>query len=189
MSIYMKLTFWGATQQVTGSMYLLEVDDYRILVECGLNFDLNEKEKKALYDQQKSVFPFDPTLVNTVLLTHAHIDHSGNIPNLYKEGFEGQVVCTEATYSLTGILLENSAMLHQKRAEHGQRQGIQQEEKRLARQGFPPRPVPAKARQGGFGKLFPRGFRAALPHFRPRERDLHPGGAFAGGGAHPGGGT
>lgn len=111
----MKLTFWGATQQVTGSMYMLEVDDYRILIDCGLNFDLDEKQKKVLYDKQKSVFPFDPTLVNTVLLTHAHIDHSGNIPNLYKEGFEGQVVCTDATYSLTGILLENSAMLHQKR--------------------------------------------------------------------------
>jgi metallo-beta-lactamase family protein len=111
----MKLTFWGATRQVTGSMYLLEVDDYRILIDCGVNFDLDEKEKKALYDQQKSVFPFDPTLVNTVLLTHAHIDHSGNIPNLYKEGFEGQVVCTEPTYSLTGLLLKNAANLHQKR--------------------------------------------------------------------------
>ena len=111
----MKLTFWGATRQVTGSMYLLEVDDYRILIDCGVNFDLDEKEKKALYDIQKSVFPFDPTLVNTVLLTHAHIDHSGNIPNLYKEGFEGQVVCTEPTYSLTGLLLKNAANLHQKR--------------------------------------------------------------------------
>ncbi len=96
-------------------MYLLEVDDYSILIDCGLNFDLDEKAKKALYDEQKSVFPFDPTLINTVLLTHAHIDHSGNIPNLYKEGFEGQVVCTEPTHALTGLLLENSAMLHQKR--------------------------------------------------------------------------
>lgn len=111
----MKLTFWGAARQVTGSMCMLEVDDYRILIDCGVNFDLDEKAKKALYDQQRSVFPFDPTLVNTVLLTHAHIDHSGNIPNLYKEGFEGQVVCTEPTYSLTSILLQNSAMLHQKR--------------------------------------------------------------------------
>lgn len=111
----MKLTFWGAAQQVTGSMYLLEVDDYRILIDCGADFDLDEKQKKALFDEQKSVFPFDPTLVNTVLLTHAHIDHSGNIPNLYKEGFEGQVVCTEPTYSLTGLLLQNAAMLHQKR--------------------------------------------------------------------------
>lgn len=121
----MKLTFWGATRQVTGSMYLLEVDDYRILIDCGANFDLDEKEKKALYDQQKSVFPFDPTLVNAVLLTHAHIDHSGNIPNLYKEGFEGQVVCTEPTYSLTALLLQNAANLHQKKlsAVNGQASG------------------------------------------------------------------
>jgi metallo-beta-lactamase family protein len=111
----MKLTFWGATQQVTGSMYLLEVDDYRILIDCGANFGREEKEKKARYDEQKSVFPFDPTLVNTVLLTHAHIDHSGNIPNLYKEGFEGQVVCTEPTSSLTSLLLQNAAALHQKK--------------------------------------------------------------------------
>ncbi len=111
----MKLTFWGATRQVTGSMYLLEVDDYRVLIDCGANFDLDEKEKKALYDLQKSVFPFEASLINTVLLTHAHIDHSGNIPNLYKEGFEGQVVCTEPTYSLTALLLKNAASLHQRR--------------------------------------------------------------------------
>ncbi|GAB2801307.1 MBL fold metallo-hydrolase [Rhabdobacter roseus] len=103
-------------------MYLLEVDDYRILIDCGSNFDLNEKEKKALFDEQKSVFPFDPTLVNTVLLTHAHIDHSGNIPNLYKEGFEGQVVCTEPTFALTGLLLKDAALLHQKRL-NAQQQG------------------------------------------------------------------
>lgn len=111
----MKLTFWGATQQVTGSMFLLETDDYRILIDCGSDFDLDEIGKKARYEQQKSVFPFEPSLINTVLLTHAHIDHSGNIPNLYKEGFEGQVVCTEPTLALTSLLLKDAANLHQKR--------------------------------------------------------------------------
>ncbi|WP_109673688.1 MBL fold metallo-hydrolase RNA specificity domain-containing protein [Dyadobacter jejuensis] len=111
----MKLTFWGAAQQVTGSMFLLETDDYRILVDCGSDFDLEEKDRKARYDEQKSVFPFEASMINTVLLTHAHIDHSGNIPNLYKEGFEGRVVCTEPTMALTALLLKDAANLHQKR--------------------------------------------------------------------------
>ncbi|QRR01235.1 MBL fold metallo-hydrolase RNA specificity domain-containing protein [Dyadobacter sandarakinus] len=111
----MKLTFWGAAQQVTGSMFLLESDDYRVLIDCGSDFDLDEIGKKTRYEEQKSVFPFDPSLINTVLLTHAHIDHSGNIPNLYKEGFEGRVVCTEPTMALTSLLLQDAANLHQKR--------------------------------------------------------------------------
>jgi metallo-beta-lactamase family protein len=111
----MKLTFWGAAQQVTGSMFLLEADDYRILIDCGSDFDLDEIGRKTRYDEQKSVFPFDASLINTVLLTHAHIDHSGNIPNLFKEGFEGRVVCTEPTLSLTALLLKDAANLHQKR--------------------------------------------------------------------------
>lgn len=111
----MKLTFWGAAQQVTGSMFLLESDDYRILIDCGSDFDLDALGKKTRYDEQKSVFPFDASLINTVLLTHAHIDHSGNIPNLFKEGFEGRVVCTEPTMALTSLLLKDAANLHQKR--------------------------------------------------------------------------
>lgn len=111
----MKLTFWGAAQQVTGSMFLLESDDYRILIDCGSDFDLDEIGRKTRYDEQKSVFPFDASLINTVLLTHAHIDHSGNIPNLFKEGFEGRVVCTEPTLALTALLLKDAANLHQKR--------------------------------------------------------------------------
>ncbi|MCE7064001.1 MBL fold metallo-hydrolase RNA specificity domain-containing protein [Dyadobacter sp. CY326] len=111
----MKLTFWGAAQQVTGSMFLLETDDYRILIDCGSDFDLDEIGKKTRYEEQKSVFPFDASLINTVLLTHAHIDHSGNIPNLYKYGFEGRVVCTEPTLALTSLLLKDAANLHQKR--------------------------------------------------------------------------
>jgi metallo-beta-lactamase family protein len=111
----MKLTFWGAAQQVTGSMFLLESDDYRILIDCGSDFDLDEIGRKNRYDEQKSVFPFDASLINTVLLTHAHIDHSGNIPNLFKEGFEGRVVCTEPTLALTSLLLKDAANLHQKR--------------------------------------------------------------------------
>eukprot|EP01035_Chromulina_nebulosa_P042772 gene42772-57918_t len=95
----MKLTFWGATRQVSGSMFLLEFDDeYRVLIDCGtdLERERNEETPKSEY----GIFPFDPTLINLIILTHAHIDHSGQIPNLYKEGFEGQVLCTKATMEL-----------------------------------------------------------------------------------------
>jgi metallo-beta-lactamase family protein len=108
----MKLTFFGATRQVTGSMYLLELDDdYRILIDCG--FDL--QNGRRFDPSPEGIFPFDPTTINVVLLTHAHVDHSGNIPNLFKAGFEGQVICTLPTYYLSALLLRDSANLNQKR--------------------------------------------------------------------------
>lgn len=114
----MKLTFWGATRQVTGSMYLLELDDYKILVDCGLDMQ-KERQKEDEDNADKiyggSLFPFEASLINVVILTHAHIDHSGNLPNLVREGFEGQIICTSATYTLTRLLLHDSAMLHQRR--------------------------------------------------------------------------
>lgn len=119
----MKLTFWGAAQQVTGSMYLLELEDgYRILIDCGSDFESRERHKKDAKNkekkdepQQHGLFPFEASMVNVVLLTHAHIDHSGAIPNLYKEGYEGQVLCTDATLSLTELLLKDAASLNQKK--------------------------------------------------------------------------
>ncbi|WP_337044841.1 MBL fold metallo-hydrolase [Emticicia sp. 17c] len=110
----MKLTFWGAARQVTGSMALLEFDDeYRVLVDCGTDLEReNNPEKPKL---EYGIFPFDPSLINLVILTHAHIDHSGQIPNLYKEGFEGQVLCTKPTMDLAELLLLDSASLNQKK--------------------------------------------------------------------------
>ncbi|MGR3809883.1 MBL fold metallo-hydrolase RNA specificity domain-containing protein [Jiulongibacter sp. NS-SX5] len=108
----MNLTFYGAARQVTGSMFLLELDDYRILIDCGTDLDSSKKEDKS---KEYGLFPFDASLINLVILTHAHIDHSGQIPNLYREGFEGQVLCTEPTLDLTEILLYDSANLHQRR--------------------------------------------------------------------------
>ncbi len=108
----MKLSFFGATRQVTGSMYLLELEeDFRILIDCGTNMDQKNERVKSEY----GLFPFDPTLVNLVVLTHAHIDHSGQIPNLYKNGYEGQVLCTSPSLALTEILLYDSASLNQKK--------------------------------------------------------------------------
>ncbi|MFC5408116.1 MBL fold metallo-hydrolase RNA specificity domain-containing protein [Larkinella bovis] len=115
----MKLTFWGATRQVTGSMFLLETDDhYRILIDCGADMD-KKTGSNGLAEESPSgatgFFPFEPSMINVVLLTHAHIDHSGNIPNLYREGYEGQILCTEPTYSLTNLLLQDAASLNHRR--------------------------------------------------------------------------
>jgi metallo-beta-lactamase family protein len=106
----MKIGFYGAVRQVTGSMFLLEFEnDFRLLVDCGLDFD---KDKEA--PQRKRLFDFEASMVNAVVLTHAHLDHSGNLPNLLKEGFEGRIYCTHATYDLTKILLKDSASLNKK---------------------------------------------------------------------------
>ncbi|MCS7004336.1 MAG: MBL fold metallo-hydrolase [Cytophagales bacterium] len=106
----MKLTFWGAAQQVTGSMYLLEIEDYQILVDCGYDLE-NPSETNPVY--QGSAFPFDVSLVDVVVLTHAHLDHSGRIPNLFREGFEGQILCTTPTMQLTELLLMDAASINQ----------------------------------------------------------------------------
>ncbi len=105
----MKLTFWGASRQVSGSMYLLELeDDYRILVDCGI--DMERKDINP--DDYVGLFPFEPSMLNLVVLTHAHIDHTGYLPNLLREGYEGKIIGTAATLALTKILLDDSASLN-----------------------------------------------------------------------------
>lgn len=98
----MKLTIHGAARQVTGSMHLLEVDQYKILIDCGLDY---EKDRSI---QSNENFPFEPSEIDVVVLTHAHIDHSGNLPTLIRMGFEGQILCTPATADLTELLLLDS---------------------------------------------------------------------------------
>jgi metallo-beta-lactamase family protein len=104
----MKLTFWGAARQVTGSMHLLELNNgYRILVDCGLDYD----QMKLFHNNPPADFPFEPASINAVLLTHAHIDHSGNLPNLVRQGFSGHIFCTPATADLINYLLADSAAI------------------------------------------------------------------------------
>ncbi len=120
----MNITFWGAAQQVTGSMFLLEIPelDYRILIDCGLNMETPVEERpKPLY--RGAHFPFDASTLNTVLLTHAHLDHSGNIPNLFRDGYEGQVLCTTPTLQLAEILLKDSARLNSRKLNKFKRRG------------------------------------------------------------------
>lgn len=98
----MNLTIWGAAQQVTGSMHLLQLTDYNILIDCGLDYE------KDTYQEENQYFPFDPSSIDVVILTHAHIDHSGNLPTLIRMGFNGQILATPPTADLTEILLLDS---------------------------------------------------------------------------------
>ena len=100
----MRVHFYGATRTTTGSMYLLEVNGRKILLECGL-FQGHREESI----QRNCCFPFKPAEIDAVILSHAHIDHSGNLPNLCKQGFRGNIFATFATRDLCAIMLEDSA--------------------------------------------------------------------------------
>src|SRR3984885_10864147 len=111
----MKLTIYGAARQVTGSMHLLEVGQFKILVDCGLDY---EKDRNV---QTNENFPFDPTEIDVVVLTHAHIDHSGNLPTLVRLGFEGQILCTPPTADLSELLLLDSVSIFMRKAHSGRK--------------------------------------------------------------------
>jgi metallo-beta-lactamase family protein len=99
----MKIEFYGAAACVTGSSHLIKIYDKNILLDCGLYQGLDAKERG------NEVFNFNPKEINYVILSHAHIDHSGRIPYLYKQGFRGKVLCTEATVDLCAAMLADSA--------------------------------------------------------------------------------
>jgi metallo-beta-lactamase family protein len=100
----MKLTSWGAAGNVTGSMHVLELESgFRILVDCGLNY-----EDRLRFVDNNLNFPFNPEDIDLVILTHAHVDHCGNLPNLVRQGFTGKIICTESTKDLCWYLLEDS---------------------------------------------------------------------------------
>ena len=104
----MKITFLGATRQVTGSNYLVEAAGKRFLVDCGLHQGSMEEE---LLNERP--FDFNPGEIDFMLLTHAHIDHSGRIPKLYKDGFKGPLYATEATCDLCSIMLPDSGHIQE----------------------------------------------------------------------------
>ena len=111
----MKLTFIGATHEVTGSCFLIEAAGKKFLVDCGMEQGPNLYENVEL--------PVSPGDLDFVLLTHAHIDHSGNLPKLYKDGFRGVVYATEATCDLCDIMLRDSAHIQMFEAEWRNRKG------------------------------------------------------------------
>ncbi len=108
----MEIKFLGGARTVTGSRHLVSANGKKILLECGLF----QGRRKDTYEKNHN-FEFDPADIDVLLLSHAHIDHSGNIPNLYKQGYKNSVYATSATVDLCQIMLRDSAYLHEKDAE------------------------------------------------------------------------
>jgi len=110
----MKLKFCGAAREVTGSAHLITLDDgYTILLDCGM-YQGNSAHMKDFNEH----WLFDPSGLDCVILSHAHIDHSGRLPKLVKDGFDGPIFCTHATRSLCTIMLLDSALIQQRDAEY-----------------------------------------------------------------------
>lgn len=121
----MKIEFFGAAQTVTGSQHLISVNGTRVLLDCGL---FQGKRRKS-FDRNRNL-PFDATSVDALVLSHAHIDHSGNIPNLVRSGFQGPIYSTFATRDLCSAMLRDSAYI--------QEQDARYVNKKRDRNGLPP---------------------------------------------------
>ncbi|MEQ9404069.1 MAG: MBL fold metallo-hydrolase [Cyclobacteriaceae bacterium] len=113
-----RVKFLGGAGSVTGSKFLLEIDDFKLLIDCGMFQGLKE-----LRLRNWSPLPVDPADIDAVILTHAHIDHSGYLPLLFKNGYAGKVHTTEPTKDLLEILLTDSAKLHEEEAEFANKKG------------------------------------------------------------------
>ncbi len=122
----MKLSFMGAARIVTGSCYLLETAGKKLLVDCGMY-----QGTKDITRRNYEPFGFNPREISHLLLTHAHIDHSGLIPKLVKNGFRGRIIATPPTIDLVKIMLEDAATVNEEETHH--------ENKRRQRMGLPPR--------------------------------------------------
>ena len=101
----MKLTFFGAAHAVTGSCHCVEANGHKVLIDCGLQQGKDERDNREL--------DFAPSYIDDMVVTHAHIDHSGRIPLLVKQGFAGNIYCTRLTAQLLSIMLRDSAQIQE----------------------------------------------------------------------------
>src|SRR5690606_12137141 len=113
-----KIHFLGASGTVTGSKFYLETPELNIMVDCGMFQGLKE-----LRQQNWSSLPIDVPKIDLVLLTHGHLDHTGYLPRLLREGFKGKIVGTAPTLAITRIILLDSAKIHEEEAEQANREG------------------------------------------------------------------
>lgn len=109
----LKISFRGAAREVTGSAIIVEKDNFRVLIDCGMV----QGKRKESFERNRN-FSFDPSSINAMILTHAHIDHSGNIPTAVVQGFRGPVYSTYATRDLCSIMLPDSAYVQMKDLEY-----------------------------------------------------------------------
>lgn len=109
----MKITFYGAAGEVTGSQHLIETDNLRLLLDCGL-FQGSRRESRA----KNMEFRCHPKDLDGVILSHAHIDHCGNLPGLYRAGFRGTIFCTDATADIADIMLQDAAHIQEEDAKY-----------------------------------------------------------------------
>src|SRR4051794_28946255 len=100
------VTFHGAARTVTGSMHLIEAGGRRVLLDCG-----QVRGPHNDHRHRPEPFPFDPTALDAVLLSHAHTDHCGNLPQLVRQGYSGPIYCTPATRDLAAVMLRDSARI------------------------------------------------------------------------------
>ena len=121
----MKWTFYGAAQTTTGSRHMLDVNSTRLMVECGMF-----QGPRAESIERNSNFPFDPRGIEAVVVSHAHIDHTGALPTLVKKGFTGNIYATNATRDLSAVMLQDSA--------HVQRYDAEFVSRKRAKKGLPP---------------------------------------------------
>ena len=124
----MQVQFWGAAREVTGSMHLLTVGDRRLLLDCGLF----QGRRKGAFERNRNL-PFDAASIDAVILSHAHIDHSGNLPTLYARGFRGPIYATAATADLCDYMMIDSASIQKNDVRY-----VNRKRKRQGKQPFEP---------------------------------------------------
>ncbi len=113
-----KVHFFGAAGTVTGSKFLIETPQYKILIDCGMFQGLKE-----LREQNWKDFPIDASTIDIVLLTHGHLDHTGYLPRLVRQGFRGRIIGTAPTLAIAKVILLDSAKIHEEESERANKEG------------------------------------------------------------------